>query len=411
MESLFRALVSFTILWCSYPSPGLPQPPPEAGRGVPEVIIPQASRPSAQVQRQLDRMLSDYAVLELPLAAMALQVRELGRLDLDLGGQVYPLELSPNDLRSPGYRAVVMVDGRAVDLEPGPVTTFAGRVSGDPTSVVRLTVAPRFFAGYIKTDQEWIFLDPLRDYAAAAGPGQVVVYRDADVRPEAGGECGSEHLRLAARDLLPSLPVAKAHNTLRRMDIATDADAEYFQLYGVPGTFNRIAAVINGVDGIFRSQINLFLNITFQQVWTNPASDPYTTNDIGTTLSQFTDWWNANRPTVNRDVAHLFAGKDFSGNFIGLAFLTVVCNNPSFSYALSQDLASSFLRVELLAHEIGHNLSAAHDDQAPVCPGVSCNGFGPIMCSIIQSNGSNTFSSCSKSAINNHTHNNGSCLN
>jgi hypothetical protein len=33
------------------------------------------------------------------------------------------------------------------------------------------------------------------------------------------------------------------------------------------------------------------------------------------------------------------------------------------------------------------------------------------MCSVIQSNGSNTFSSCSKNQIDTHTHNNGFCLN
>ncbi|HEX9945509.1 MAG TPA: zinc-dependent metalloprotease family protein, partial [Thermoanaerobaculia bacterium] len=257
---------------------------------------------------------------------------------------------------------------------------------------------------------EWLFIDPLREYVPGAPARLAVVYREADVRPEAGGQCGLEHLRKAGRALGLGYSGAKDHTTLRRLDIATDGDGEYYQRYGVGG-FDRIAAIINGVDGIYRNQINLFLRITFQQLWTDPATDPYTSpNDIIATINQFTDWWNANRANVNRDVAHLFSGKSFS-TFIGYAWIAVVCNNPGRSYSVSQDLEPQFIRVELMAHELGHNLSATHDDQSPVCPGVNCNGFGPIMCSVIQGNGTNTFSSCSKSQIDNHTHNNSFCLN
>ncbi|HEX9941249.1 MAG TPA: zinc-dependent metalloprotease family protein, partial [Thermoanaerobaculia bacterium] len=257
---------------------------------------------------------------------------------------------------------------------------------------------------------EWLFIDPLREYVPGAPARLAVVYREADVRPEAGGQCGLEHLRKAGRTFGLGPSGGKNHTTLRRLDIATEGDGEYYQLYGVGG-FDRIAAIINGVDGIYRGQINLFLRITFQQLWTDPATDPYTSTDSLTTLTQFKDWWNANRANVNRDLAHLFSGKDLASNIIGRAYLSVLCNDPTLSYGISQDIEPLFLRVELTAHELGHNLSATHDDQSPVCAGVSCNGSGPIMCSIIQTNGSNTFSSCSKSQIDNHTHNNGFCLN
>jgi hypothetical protein len=156
--------------------------------------------------------------------------------------------------------------------------------------------------------------------------------------------------------------------------------------------------------------VNLFFNITYQQAWTVASTDPYPANDIFDTLDDFEDYWNANRTGINRDVAHLFSGKNFSGNFIGLAEVAVVCNVPGRSYAVSEDFGSQFLRTELLAHELGHNFAALHDDQIG-CSGVSCSGTGPIMCSVLQSSGSNTFSSCSISAIDTHTHNNGSCLN
>lgn len=374
------------------------------------LIVPEVEVPARSVQVVLERMFYDYDVVELPLAALNQQAKAQGRLALLLRNRVYQLELAPNDLRAAGYREVLIVGGATVEHSPGPVVTFAGRVAGDPESIVRVTAARRMFTGYIRTGDEWIFIDPLREYVPGAPARLAVVYREADVRPDASGQCGLEHLSKTGRAFGLDSIGGKSHTTLRRLDIATEGDGEYYQRYGVGG-FDRIAAIINGVDGIFRNQINLFLQITFQQLWTDPSIDPYTSTDSSAILTAFKDWWNANRTSVNRDLAHLFSGKAFAGNIIGRAYLTVLCNNPTLSYGISQDIEPLFLRVELTAHELGHNLSATHDNQSPVCPGVSCNGFGPIMCSIIQNNGSNTFSSCSKSQIDNHTHNNGFCLN
>lgn len=380
------------------------------GPGAPP-IDPPRSTASLEARQALDAVLLDYEVIDLPLRAIEHRIRESGRLDLRLRGRLYRMEVEPIDLRDSSYRSVLITSAGPVEVPRRPASTYGGRLVDDPEATVRISVTESLFVAYVRTRDEWLFVDPLRDYLPGASVRQAVVYREADVSPDAGGACGAQHLASKAHELgLPADLAGRSHTTLRRVDIATDADGEYFQLYGVPGTFDRINALINGIDGVYRSDVNLFFNVTFQQAWTNPATDPYTTTDIFTTLDQHTAWWNANRTGINRDVAHLFSGKSFSGNFIGLAWVAVVCNSPSLSYAVSEDFGSQFIRTELLAHEIGHNFAANHDDQIG-CSGVSCNGFGPIMCSVIQSSGSLTFSTCSKSSINTHTHNNGSCLN
>lgn len=183
-----------------------------------------------------------------------------------------------------------------------------------------------------------------------------------------------------------------------------------------PGTHSdwssRIAGILNSVDGIYESQLNTGITLTYQQCWTNASTDPYTSTNASTRLSQFRNYWQANRTSVHRDAAHMWTGVDLDGPTVGIAWVAVTCNNPGYSYGLSQDYSPSALAVRLTAHEIGHNLSATHDNETPVCSGVSCSGSGPIMCSSLQSSGSNTFSSCSSSDIDDHidTYGGNGCL-
>lgn len=377
-----------------------------------ELIVPTSKLPAAEVQEALDEVLYDYSVFELDLAALEARVKTTGRLNLYLGNQAFPMSLELNDMRDPAYRAVLMTDQGEVEVDP-PVGTYKGVIDGDPESSVRLAVHSDLFEGYVWTEKEWVFIDPVSNYAPGAPMNEVVVYREQDVRPEAGGTCGSERYHTVGKELSPAAAAPGGGSFTeapKRVDVATEADGQYYNLYGNPGLFNRINSVLNSVDGIYRSQLNLTINITYQQTWTSVSGDPYTSLDASTTLNQFRSWWNANRPE-NRDIAHQWSGKDFSGGTVGIAWVGVVCNAPSYGYGVSQDMSSSFLRTQLTAHEIGHNFSAGHDNQTPVCSGVSCNGSGPIMCSFLQSSGSQVFSSCSVSSVNSHTSSYGYCLN
>jgi len=389
-------------------------PAPEA----PELIVPVGVQPHPEVRSALDAVLYDYSAFELPTATLDRQVRERGRVRIHLGNQIFDLALEPNDLRAPGYREVLMTAAGEMEQPARPLSTFKGTVVGDPDSIVRLTVLPHAFQGYIKTDEEWIFLDPLSNYGPSWVPslaGGVVVYREADVRPEAMGECGVEHIAREAAQLGVQVGSAsdgitglfEASHVRRRLEVATDGDGQLFQRYGNPGVFNFMSGVLNRVDGIYNT-LNVDVVVAFQQAWSSVSGDPYTSLNASTTLNQLQSWWQSNRGNINRDTVHQFSGKNFSGGTIGIAYVGVVCNAPSFAYGLSEDQRNSTLNGRLTAHELGHNLSASHDDQIGCA---NCNGSGPIMCSFIQTSGSDTWSSCSRSAIGNHVDNNGFCMN
>ncbi|MCH9652206.1 MAG: hypothetical protein K0U98_28515 [Deltaproteobacteria bacterium] len=387
-----------------------------------------------EVQAALDDEFFAYQVFELDLPAIDQQVRTHGRLSLHLGNRVLDLELEENDLRSPDFRWVELSQKGVRDLDPGPVTTFKGTVDGDSESVVRLSVTPELFSGFIFANTEMLFIDPvvdfIRDSSLPGGElpanGDVVVYREIDQRHLIGGTCetGGSH---GFGDLLGSLPGSR-HDALgslgfdlsseaqpgisfRTLEVALECDGQYRARFGQSGAINRMQGIMNDVDGfIYRSELNIGINVVFAGCWPNAGTDPYTSLNASTTLSQMATFWSTGGGggiATNRDVVHQFSGKNFSGSTIGIAYVGVICRNRTLSVGISQDVSGSASRRRLTAHEIGHNLSANHDT------GVNCSGNGPVMCPSIQSGGSSAaddFSNASFNSIENFVTSFGGCI-
>ncbi|HKH48851.1 MAG TPA: zinc-dependent metalloprotease family protein, partial [Thermoanaerobaculia bacterium] len=306
--------------------------------------------PAPQVQKRLDRLFYRWETYELDLPDLERQVRATGRVTLHAGGRVFDMKLELNNLRALGFKQIRQTRRGPVEETPSPVATFKGYLVGEPESMVRLLIQPDFLQGYIRTADEWIFIDPLRKYAKSSAPSEIVLFDDDDVRPEAAALCGAGDLTRRAHDLMESQGSSGLTNataeavipapTLGRTDIATEADYEYYLIYGA-STYSQIEGILNSVDGIYKADLALTLRIVYQSVWTtNQAPYPYTSTIHSTLLDQFKNYWNNNRANVARDQAHLFTGKqivDEYGNVKdGVAFPGAVCRDSSLSYSLSR---------------------------------------------------------------------------
>ena len=383
----------------------------------------------------LDRVFKKRELIKMNPGAAARRARETGKLAFATSDKTFDIDLVPNDLRSADYRAEEALDGGVVRrLEKGPVHTFKGNVRGMTGAQARFTIDENSVKGAVITRGEQFFIEPARQYSKTAAADEFVFYQASDVIETAPAECGTtlaEEVGAEVESIQSKQPVASALTAqegttsevlapMRVIELATDADFEYHNALGGSAQANsQIQSIINQVDGIYQVELGLTFSIVFQNVYAT-ASDPYTKTEAGGStgaLSEFRNFWNANRADIARDLVHLWTGKDFTGSTIGIAYGGgVVCANPDSSYGISQRYPNSSgnpitaQTVALTAHEIGHNFGADHTNQVTefVSADVEAACDNTIMEAAVGS-GMN-FCQYSRSQIEGYANGNGVCL-
>ncbi len=272
-------------------------------------------------------------------------------------------------------------------------------------SDARININGSDIEGYFRSAGEQYFVEPASNYSPNAAKGEFVVYKMEDAIAGNSFACSSkldEKIQLG-REVV-STSVSNVSPALKRLEIATEADAEYVSTLGSPALANsEILGILNVVEGLYTDQLVLDIRVVFQHTWSTP--DPYTGANPEALVRSFQAYWNANYPltSVRRDTAHLFTGKAQAVSQ-GWAFIGVVCQNPTFAYGLSGYVSWAPAKYLVTAHEVGHNLGANHVDAAQSCANSLMNA---------QLTGSTPLSFCtySQSEVSNFTAANNECLN
>ncbi|MGB5833692.1 MAG: M12 family metallo-peptidase, partial [Thiohalocapsa sp.] len=282
------------------------------------------------------------------------------------------------------------------ELQRSNIELYRGRISGQPDSWARITKIGEHFSGMIFDGTDVLLLDPSDDVSAAlsiaADPGafQHIIYHLSDVLLPSGG-CAVDpsaqplndygdlvnHLRgMFARDL------AAANAEL---DLAVVADEQFVQSNSNPSA--AVLARMNVVDGIYSEQVGVQLNIVEIKILSE--NGPLTATDSSSLLRQFSSY-SASPALNNPGLAHLFTGRDLNGNIIGIAYIAALCSDR-FGVGLSQTIGTGTAGALTVAHEIGHNFGAPHDNQR----GSACAGSPGTFLMNPFINGSDQFSDCS----------------
>lgn len=286
-----------------------------------------------------------------------------------MDGENHLLLLEPHSNRSENFQVLKDIgNGELVEVTPDVLRTYRGQVLDIPGATVTAGwQEDGLYAEISMPDGTSRWIEPVGLHIEGATQNSHAVYRGADVIAVENG-CGvDESFRQESQafaDSTASLgdePKIAFGSALLVAELACDADFEYFQDWGsVAGVQNRIETVINGINGQYESEVGVTHEITTIIVRTN-AADPYTSNNANTLLTQFQIEWNSNQGGVQRDVAHLFTGRNIIGGTIGIAFLGVICNLGLAYGLVESDCCGGFaVTTDLSAHELGHNWNADH---------------------------------------------------
>jgi hypothetical protein len=301
------------------------------------------------------------------------------KLQFNVAGHSVELDVEPHDLRSAKYNAEDSSDPGARKAADAAVTTFKGYVDGDPNSTVRISIEGNKIEGYFTNQGERFFIEPARKYTNLANEGDSVVYRAEDSLVENSFLCEADIPTQIAggKDLVLSQSNGSLA-TMQDIELATDADYQYVNTVGgASQANNEILGIINMVEGVYQSDLNLSITVVYQHTWTTP--DPYDSSSMSGLLTTFQSYWNANMPvaSIHRDTAHLFSGKSTALS-AGLSYVGVICQFPEAAYGVSGYISWAPGKYLVPAHELGHTLGANHVDASQGCDNTIMNAqLGP----------------------------------
>lgn len=306
-------------------------------------------------------------VEDVPLAEEATDPRTAGL------PRTKNLELERFRVFSPDAQIVVQTRRGPKLVAPPSTAHFRGRIEGDDASLAVLSVAEDGSVRGFVADRDRLWA------LASDRPGDAPKVAEMDANsPLADGpapwSCGQEALpappipaaAAAAQQLLPDLARAASDQTYNAR-IAIETDFEFWDLFGsTPAATDYVSDLIAAISAIYLRDINTTLEVAYLSLWPNgPSTDPWTVvSSTGSALTEFRNYWNANRTNVSRSVAHMLSGKPLGG---GIAYLGVLCSQ-TFGYGVTGSLEGEFsttqpwLFWDLLAvsHELGHNFGSSH---------------------------------------------------
>jgi hypothetical protein len=153
-----------------------------------------------------------------------------------------------------------------------------------------------------------------------------------------------------------------APNSALFVALEVEADSRLYRLYRAD-TASLVALVLSRVNDIHTSQLGLTLRLKQLTIFSNSASDPYgaASRTSGALLSKA----RTRGIGTSADLKHLMTSQRSFIDAVGLAYLSVTCTQPEYSFGWSDYANGFYYFVVPMAHELGHNFSASHDSANP----------------------------------------------
>lgn len=260
----------------------------------------------------------------------------------------------------------------SVQSLPEEVKLYRGKIKDNENSWARITKIDGVLSGAI-FDGETLFLVDSSTETFQAMPPEVqskldrtqpVIFRARDI--EGVLSCGVISYPAQAapsyQDLVKELSQTLKSTTVKEFTINIHTDTQYER--NTSGSVqSNVMSQMNIVDGIFSGQLGIQFDISSIAAVSSSSLD---TNDSERLLQRFYDYAYPN----STGLAHLFSGKALDGGYtLGIAYVDSVCH--SYGVGVSQAGGRGVAGALTVAHELGHNFGAPHDNQSGPCENTS----------------------------------------
>ena len=305
---------------------------------------------------QLEKVVDDGLLLELDTDLLSvLHSGTPSRLKLDIpvqqGGNMV-LHLEEVDLFSAGVKVLEASTGREIDYSG---RFFWGLVEGEKNSMVSLSIFEGHLMGFISIGSTDYTLGQMR------GPVDNIyaLYQNSRMNILNNFTCyvSEEHQMGNSEPNDPS-EGGYRQNPDNCVNVYVEADHDLYQDKGsVSAASDYVLGLFNQVFVIFADE-EINLAVSELLVWDTPS--PYNGPDAVDYLEQFTDELNGN---YNGDIAHLV---NLKSNLAGVAWTDILCwpiiETTAFSGVVNfyENVPTYSWSVNVIAHEIGHNLGSRH---------------------------------------------------
>lgn len=261
-------------------------------------------------------------------------------LAVPYGNKTYILNLARVDITAAGFKVKTSRGRTRRNIG----VQYRGIVDGNPEHIASLNLT--------STDKSAVFSTEEGNFVVTRDDVGFTVFNQEDMKIPSIDFCETAE---TSYSLLVEPLVAGSCKTV---NVYFECDYAFYQTKG-----SNLTTLTNYVVGLFNQTATIYANegISIQTsqifVWTTP--DPYASMSASATLTAF----RANRGTsFNGHLAHFLSTRSPLG---GIAYVNVLCNK-AYAYGVSRvtggysNFPTYSWSVNVLTHELGHNLGSPH---------------------------------------------------
>ncbi len=232
---------------------------------------------------------------------------------------------------------------------------YRGKIKGQENSLVTVSVFDGSIQAIISDDKSNYNLGVVESTLKSKEKAYVL-YPESQLDHLKGNYCSTPDLPEGVNISVNKEPQTGLKSSANCVSVYLEVDYDVYQNKGsVQNATNFMTAVFNEISTLYANEsVNLKLGEMY--VWN--SSSPYG----GSSSSAYLDDFKSYRTSYNGDVAHLVSMKSSYG---GVAYVDVLCV-PSYAYGWSgikadyESVPTYSWTVEVITHELGHNLGSPH---------------------------------------------------